>query len=62
MMGPTAPRVHCDKNDGTCSLVNTEKLFDVAAQAAICLSYECHPFANAFPMMTDQEHAELVAS
>jgi hypothetical protein len=23
--------------------------------------YEFHPFANAFPMMTDQEHAELVA-
>jgi hypothetical protein len=24
--------------------------------------YESHPFADAFPMMTDREHAALVAS
>jgi hypothetical protein len=24
-------------------------------------TYEFHPFADAFPMMTDREHAELVA-
>ena len=41
-------------------MTNSTKTISRAALGTMH-EYEFHPFANAFPMMTDQEHAELVA-